>query len=180
MPFLKGGFADLTKFRLGKFTVDGLTARDNRGIPRWFVSCPYGHTQVLGHLRLAALVESKAANNLQCKDAGCPLSKSRTQSETLAEFLKRERRAAEERAKAESERLAQAQAEWAKEQEKEVELDRLRTQFREFWLHQTNTSLPESEIPTLKQWCGFSDSARQQILEACRKDPSAEWRFKNL
>lgn len=179
--FLPGGFANLHGFRVGEFRVERLLGRD-RGVPRWEVSCGRcGQPQFIGHLRLAPLIEGRRTQrSLQCTNPSCPLSKNTSGSKTLAEFLKRERLEAEEKANAEGERLAEAQAEWVQERAKEAELDRLKAQFREFWLHQMKTSLPESAIPTLQQWCGFSESARQQILEKCRRDPAVEWRFTNL
>ncbi|MFL6437714.1 MAG: hypothetical protein ACJ71Q_09055 [Terriglobales bacterium] len=144
------------------------------------MSCPHGHTQVLGHLRLAALVESKAPNNLQCSDAGCPLAKSTNTSETLAQFLKRERTEAQRQAQAEAERRKAAEAEAGEQRASQARTEALRLEYREFWLHQLKADVPEPEMPSFKQWCAFSESARRQILARNRQDASAQWKFSGL
>ena len=175
-----GNFANLTNYKIGTFSVEGLVGRDNSGIPRWEVSCGRcGHSQIIGHLRLAPLVEGRRTQvSLQCTYPACLLSKNRNGSETPSEFFKRERMETERQVQAEAEKKAQAEEEWARERAKAERIERVRCEYREFWLDQLNIEgHPESAIPPLKEWLALSDEARQMILERIRQHPGRVWKF---
>ena len=182
MGFISGGFANLDSYRIGNFTVERLVGRDQKGVPRWEVSCGRcGQSQFIGHLRLAPLVEGhRTQRSLQCQNPGCASSKNHTATETLADFLRQERQAAQRQAQIAAEAKAKAENEAVKERTKQAQIEALRLEFREFWLHQFNADVPESEIPSFKQWCGFCESARKTILERIRKEPAAKWKFSGL
>lgn len=176
--FLADGRADLTGYRLGQFIVDRLVGRDRAGAPRWELQCTRCRTyQILGHTKLARLLEGKhSQNHLQCTNAVCRASQ--PQPESLGDFLRRERKQAEQAAQAEAERQKAAELEAAKERAKEQRLDQLKADYREFWLHHIKLrDFPEAEIPPLKRWLELSGGDRQKILESIRKNPNKWWKF---
>jgi hypothetical protein len=178
LSFLSGGFANLQNRKIGSFEVCRLVGRDNRRIPVWEVWCPYGHCQTIGHLRLVGLVGSKAPNNLQCTNAGCPLFKSRQHSESLSEFVRREQREAEQTAQTAAEAKAKAEQEWAQARAKEERLEKLRCEYITFWTDQIKIKdHPESEIPSLRRWLELSDGTRQMILERIHQTPGKRCTF---
>ena len=92
---------------------------------------------------------------------------------TLSEFRKRERREAEQAAKAAAEAKRAADAEAVQQHIKDAKIAALKAEYRFYWNHQINTTIEESKITPLARWCELSDGTRKTVLELLRADPTA-------
>ena len=54
---------------------------------------------------------------------------------------------------------------------KAAEQQRLRTTYREYWLHQTKTKIKDSDIVPFERWRQLQPSTRQMVLDRLRADP---------
>jgi hypothetical protein len=169
VPFLNGGCADLTGYASGSLVIQGWTRRDNTGVPLWEVMCDVCHSrQIIGHRRLAAAIETKAA--LPCTSSNCPSK--RNHSESFTEFLRRERREAEQAARLTASAAAKSERETAERQTKEAALAALKTQYGEFFRHQMiSAGVFDELIPKWERWIRLPSEDRQRIMAAIRQRP---------
>jgi len=92
---------------------------------------------------------------------------------TLAEFRRRERREAEQAAKAAAEAQRVAEAETVKQRIEDARIAALKAEYRFYWNHQINTTIEESKIASLARWCQLSDGTRATVLDRLRANPTA-------
>jgi hypothetical protein len=169
----RGIYADLTGQSIQKFTVEGLAGRDPSGAPRWKVVCSCGHPQVLGHAKLLPLVQGRTTQtSLLCGSPACPLSRRESQSETIEEFRRQERREAEQAARLAAESQKATEAEAAKRQAEDARIAALKAEYRFYWNHQIKTEIEESKIIPLTRWCELSEGTRKVVLDALSIDPN--------
>ncbi len=169
MSFL-GPYLNLTDCAVGGFTVESLAGRDAAGHPKWRVVCSKcGDVQVLPHKKLAPLIDSGAAQNLQCANGACKLSRSNRYSETLNDFRRQERKEANAAARRAADAQRKADAEAAKARAVAV----LKREWQEYYRHQLQTNIELTEIMPFERWRQLSPGNRQIIMERLRADPTA-------
>lgn len=91
---------------------------------------------------------------------------------TLSEFRKRERRDAEQAAKAAAEVQRAADAETVQQRIKDARTAALKAEYRFYWNHQINTTIEESKIVPFSRWCELQDGTRKMVLDILRADPN--------
>src|SRR5882724_6275447 len=90
----RGGYADLTGYKIGNFVVRSIAGRDRAKAPVWRLMCQKcKREQLLSHSKLTVRLESQfATETLLCQNAACPLSRrDSVHTETLADVHKQER-----------------------------------------------------------------------------------------
>ena len=92
---------------------------------------------------------------------------------TLAEFRRRERREAEQAAKAAAEAQRVAEAETVKRRIEEARIAALKAEYRFYWNHQINTTIEESKIAPFSRWCELQDGTRKTVLDRLRANLTA-------
>lgn len=175
MSFL-GTYADLDGQRIGSFRVEGLTGRDASGAPVWRVvhedaGCNY--PQTLPHSKIAPLVQGRSTQaSLLCANPACPLSHRESQSETIDEFRRQERRQREqaETAAAEQKRIADVAV--AKERAQSVRNAEVQRQYARFVVQQWKAGQTDERICTRERFFSLSDETRQMILDTIQKNPA--------
>lgn len=166
-----GSYADLSGFRVGRFYIEGLVARDASGAPLWRIICQHCHyPQMLRHARLAPLVQGRnTQTTLQCANSACPLSR---HSETIDEFRRRERREAEQAANAATEAQQAAEAKAAKEQAQAARSAEVQRQYIQYVNHQWLAGQEDAKICTRQRWFELTDGTRRTVLDLIEKDPT--------
>jgi hypothetical protein len=91
---------------------------------------------------------------------------------TLSEFRKRERREAEQAARAAAEEKRIADAEAVRQRIKDARIAALKAEYRFYWNHQIKTSIEESKITPFVRWCELSDGTRRTVLDLIQKNPA--------
>jgi hypothetical protein len=170
-----GTYANLAGLKIGQFTVEELAGRDASGAPRWRIVCADCHyPQTLPHSRIAPLVQGRnTQTTLRCANPACPQSHRESQSETIDEFRKRQRREAEQAARVAAEVQRAAEAETVKQRIEDARIAALKAEYRFYWNHQINTTIEESRIAPLARWCQLSDGTRKTVLDRLRANPTA-------
>jgi hypothetical protein len=172
MGFL-GTFANLTGYRLGGFRIESLVGRDAAGYPKWRVVCgKCGIGQIVPHTKTAALLESKAPENLQCTNGACELSRTRKQSESFSDIRRQEREQGEQNARDE----AKANLAVAEQARKDAKLARLKAEYGYYYRHQLGTAAIDSDIVAFDRWQKLVPETRQMVLNALKADRAAYFR----
>jgi hypothetical protein len=175
MSLFLGTFADLTGYRINNFMIEGLSGRDVSGAPFWRVvhqaaGCNY--PQSLPHSRIAALVQGRHSQiSLLCANPACPLSHRESQSETIDEFRRRERREAEQaaRAAAEAKREADAKAETDRRQAaRDAEIQRT---YIRYLNAQWRAGQDDDTICSRRRWFELTPGTREIVMDLIEKDP---------
>jgi len=170
--FLRG-YADLTGFKIGHFIVDSLAGTRNRA-PLWEITC--GHcrvSQTFEHRQLCNALESgRPAEVLFCQNSRCRCSRKNNVDETpsLFEIRQQEREKRKRAAQQEAEDKARAERELAAATARDAALAPLRAEWAEYSAQQIQAGTPLHEIAPLKRWVELSDSLRERIVTAIRKD----------
>jgi hypothetical protein len=167
--FITGGFANLTGYALGDFAIEALAGRDANGAPKWRVSCGRcGDCQIVPHIKLAPMLESKATANLQCAN-GCQNDAGMNCNETFSQFRRGERRKAEETSRRAVEEQRKAEAEVVKQ----AAFSALKREWQDYYRHQLGTKIEISQIVAFERWRQLSSGTRKIIMERLRADPTA-------
>jgi hypothetical protein len=171
------GYADLTGFKIGNFTVDSLGGTDRNRAPLWSVTCSHCRlSQTFEHRTLCNALESgRPAEVLFCKDQRCPNSRRNVdESPSLFEIRQQER---EKRRRAEreaAEAQASAERETAAAKARDAALAPLRAEWNEYTRQQINAGNALHEIAALTRWVELQSSLRERIMAAIRKDNSVK------
>lgn len=173
MRFL-GTYADFTGYKVGGFTVEGLAARDNKGVPVFRVVCGNcGHHQALSHARLAPLVQGRATQtSLLCANPACPLSRHERQVETIEELRRQERRQREQEASAAAEAQQAAEAKAAQDRAQAARSAEIQRQYIQYVNHQWLVGQEDAKICTRQRWFELTDGTRRTVLDLIEKDPT--------
>jgi hypothetical protein len=172
MGFL-GTFANLTGYRLGSFRIESLIGRDAAGYPKWRIVCgKCGESQIMVHAKIAALIESKAPENLQCTNGACQLSRTHRSPVTLSDLRHQERCELEEAARNE-EAAKQAAAEQSK---KDAKLARLKAEYGYYYRHQLGTGATDSDVVSFERWQKLVPETRKMVMEHLKADPTVYFR----
>jgi hypothetical protein len=193
-----GTFRNLENEKIGSsFVVGRLVGRNHRKEPRWAVHCTRCHAeQVMDHARVYALVQGAKTAKLLCANPSCELSREHHQSESLTdprsykrwndaslserlfasskefrEFVKAEAEAQARAAQESVQQSTKAAQDQAKRQTEAAQVEALKAEYREVYLAQLCSDLPEKDICTFQRWTALPASARQAILNEIRTNP---------
>ena len=169
-----GNYADLTNYRLGEFTVEGLAGRNPGGEPRWNVVCQRCNgLQILPHCKIVRLIEGRRTQlNLQCGNGACPASRTTSTIESGDEYRRRVRReeAAAASQAAEARHLADAAA--VKQRAADAQRLALQREYIRYWIHQTKAGTDDADIVSRARWEQLTPGTREQVLDIITKDPT--------
>jgi hypothetical protein len=108
-----------------------------------------------------------------CANPTCPLAHHESQSETIDEFRRRERKEAEQaaRATAEAKRAAETKSEKVRKQAaRDAQVQR---QYICYVNSQWRAGQDDDRICSRRRWFELTDGTRQTILDIIEKDPTA-------
>jgi hypothetical protein len=174
--FIKG-YADLTGFKVGNFTVDSLGGTDRTRAPLWQVTCHACRvSQNFEHRTLCNALESGRADEvLFCKNQRCRNARRNVdESPSLFEIRQHEREERRRAAQQAAESQAQAEREGTTAKAREAALAPLRVTWNEYTRQQIKAGTPLQEIAPWGRWTELGDSLRSRIMAAIRKDPSVK------